>query len=58
MKKKLLSLAFLAAASIMPSFAQTAQDYVPSAENIASRQDFALPYEALKDGGTLEFIMK
>ena len=57
MKRTLLSMALLAA-SLLPSFAQTAQDYVPTAENIASRQDFALPYEALKQGGTLEFIMK
>ena len=57
MKRTLLSMALLAA-SLLPSFAQTAQDYVPTAENIASRQDFALPYEAQKQGGTLEFIMK
>lgn len=40
MKRTLLSMALLAA-SLLPSFAQTAQDYVPTAENIASRQDFA-----------------
>ena len=40
MRRTLLSLSLLAA-SLLPSFAQSAQDYTPTAENIASRQDFA-----------------